>query len=82
MLVMVYECVIMQNKQLPTFICIVRSSLYDIKAGQQEGHLWFSSPDRPRPLLFKNCKQRFPPRAKRETPVSLYHNIDPKTCLS
>lgn len=52
MLVMLYECVIMQNKQRSTLICIVRSSLYDMKAGQQEvivppqvdynlGNLWF-----------------------------------------
>ena len=29
-------CLIMQNKQLLTFICIVRLSVYDMKAGQQE----------------------------------------------
>ena len=37
--------------------------------------------DQPRPLLFKNCNQRFPPLAKRVAPVSLYQNIVPTKCL-
>ena len=39
------------------------------------------SRDRPRPLLFENCNQRFPPLAKRVAPVCLYQNIDPTKCL-
>ena len=35
------------------------------------------SRDRPRPLLFKNCNQRFPLLAKQVAPVSLYQNIVP-----
>ena len=37
--------------------------------------------DRPRPLLFENCNQRFSPLAKRAAPVSLYKKVDPKKCL-
>ena len=39
------------------------------------------SRDRPRPLLFENCNQQFPPLAKRLAPVSLYQNFDPTKCL-
>ena len=39
------------------------------------------SRDRPRPLLFENCNQRFSPLTKRATPVSLYKIVDPKKCL-
>ena len=39
------------------------------------------SRDQPRPLLFKNCNQRFPPLAKGVAPVSLYQNIVPTKCL-
>ena len=41
--------------------------------------IWSS--DRPRPPLFKNCNQRFPPLDKRVAPVSLYQNIVPTKCL-
>ena len=39
------------------------------------------SPDRPRPVLFENCNQRFSPLAKPAAPVSLYKKVDPKKCL-
>ena len=39
------------------------------------------SRDRPRPLSFENCNQRFPPLAKRAAPVFLYKKIDPTKCL-
>ena len=35
------------------------------------------SRDRPRPLLFGNCNQRFSPLAKRVASVSLYQNTEP-----
>ena len=35
------------------------------------------SRDRPRPLLFGNCNQRFSPLAKPVASVSLYQNTDP-----
>ena len=39
------------------------------------------SRDRPRPPLFGNCNQRFPPLAKQVAPVSLYQHIVPTKCL-
>ena len=35
----------------------------------------------PRPLLFENSNQRFPPLAKQVAPVSLYQNFVPTKCL-
>ena len=51
--------------------------------GMKQSNLNFItwSRDRPRPLLFENCNQRFSPLAKRAAPVSLYKKVDPKKCL-
>ena len=51
--------------------------------GMKQSNLNFItwSRDRPRPLLFENCNQRFSPLAKRAPPVSLYKEVDPKKSL-
>ena len=51
--------------------------------GMKQSNLNFItwSRDRPRPLLFENCNQRFSPLARRAAPVSQYKKVDPKECL-
>ena len=42
-------------------------------------NIW--SRDRPRPPLFENCDQRFPPLSKQVAPVFMYQNTVPTRCL-